>query len=241
MTTVVISQPMLFPWSGFFELLSCADIYVHLDDVQFSRGGFTNRIQIKHVSGPKWMSIPLSGKGAFQEIRHLRPAGNDWKRQHRAMVWNSLRAAPHLNAALALFDQVYAGDHLARLLMESIEQPARLLGLDRPQKWLTSSELGFPGSHWQRVLAIVKGLGGTRYLTAHGAINYLDHEAFERAGVRVDYIDYSKTEYPQQHGAFNPYVSILDVVANMGPAARSVIEPRTMHWRAFVAARQGGG
>ena len=67
------------------------------------------------------------------------------------------------------------------------------MALRGPSQWLKSSKLGVPGTSWQRVLAIVKAVGGTRYVTAHGATNYLDHEAFERAGIAVEYIDYSKT------------------------------------------------
>ena len=47
MTTVVISQPMFFPWVGMFEQIALADVYVHYDDVQFSKGSFTNRVQLK--------------------------------------------------------------------------------------------------------------------------------------------------------------------------------------------------
>ena len=69
MTTVVISQPMLFPWPGFFEQMMLADIYLWLDDAQFSRGSFTNRTRIVHGGAVKWLSIPLEGKGSFQSIR----------------------------------------------------------------------------------------------------------------------------------------------------------------------------
>jgi hypothetical protein len=61
MTSVVISQPQLFPWSGFFELFAAANIYLHLDDALFSRGGFLNRVQIKHLGGSKWMTVPARG------------------------------------------------------------------------------------------------------------------------------------------------------------------------------------
>jgi hypothetical protein len=40
--TVVISQPMFFPWVGMLEQLKLADTYVHYDDVQFEKGSFSN-------------------------------------------------------------------------------------------------------------------------------------------------------------------------------------------------------
>ena len=45
---VVISQPMYFPWVGFLSQISMASTIIWLDDVQFSKGSFTNRVQIKN-------------------------------------------------------------------------------------------------------------------------------------------------------------------------------------------------
>jgi hypothetical protein len=230
-TTVVISQPMLFPWPGFFEMIALADVYVHLDDAQFSKGSFTNRIQIKYPNGMKWMTVPLARGGTFQKISDLEAAGDGWKAQHRMLVVEALRGAPYLNTALGLIDDVYAQDSLLEILCASIEKCTGALGLPKPLRWERASSLGLAGASWQRVLAMVTALGGTRYVTAHGAMNYLDHEAFERAGVGVEYVAYSKTPYAQQHGLFTPYVSILDLIANEGPAARLKLRPETIPWR----------
>jgi hypothetical protein len=87
------------------------------------------------------------------------------------------------------------------------------------------------------VLDVVRALGGTRYITGHGARHYLDHEAFEAAGVAVEYMDYRCTPYPQFHGAFTPYVSILDLVAHCGHEGVSHIHSGTRPWRSFIDER----
>ena len=56
---VVISQPMFFPWRGYIELISAADIIVMYDDLQFSKGSFTNRVQIKGANGKFWLTAPI--------------------------------------------------------------------------------------------------------------------------------------------------------------------------------------
>jgi hypothetical protein len=238
MTTVVISQPMLFPWSGFFELVDCADVFVHLDDVQFSRGSFTNRVQIKHSAGIKWMTVPLKGKGVFQMISQLEAVGSDWKKKHRELVSQSLSRAPDLERALRLFDLAYSQGSLIELLMTSVEASSLLVNSRRPKTWLRSSEMKIAGASWERVLAIVKALGGKRYVTAHGALSYLNHEEFERQGVCVEYVEYSKTEYAQLNGAFVPYVSIIDPVANLGENAEKIIQPKTVSWSEFLRKKQ---
>ena len=239
MTTVAISQPMLFPWPGFFELVAMADIFVHLDDAQFSKGSFTNRIQVKVPGGRTWMTIPLAGKGTFQKIMDLTTPDEDWRGSHRDLLRQSLAEAPHLEEALALFDRCYARPKVCDLLIDSVEETARHLGLEKPVEFRRASELRIEGKSWRRVLDIVRALGGTRYVTAHGAAGYLDHAAFETEGVEVFYADYGLTPYPQQHGDFTPYVTILDLIGMTGPAAASYLKTRSIPWRAFIEREQG--
>ena len=57
---VVISQSMYFPWVGMLEQIRLADVFIHYDDVQFSKGSFSNRVQVKQPDGTSaWMTIPL--------------------------------------------------------------------------------------------------------------------------------------------------------------------------------------
>jgi hypothetical protein len=234
MTTVVISQPMLFPWPGFFEQRMLADVFIHLDDAQFSKGSFTNRVQLKAPGGRTWLTVPLAGRGSFRPIRELDGVG-DWRTRHRTLLARTIAGAPYAADALAQLDAAYAKPRLVDALIASIEAPAGYLGLKRPETIVRASELGVTGASWQRVLALVEDVGGTRYVTGHGAAGYLDHAAFEARGIAVEYMDYSLTPWPQRHGAFSPHVSVLDLIADLGPAGREVLQPKTTGWRAFLA------
>lgn len=239
MTTVVVSQPMLFPWAGMFEHLALADVHVHYDDVQFSKGSFTNRVQIKTAAGTSWLTVPLARRAMSDLIIDL--AADDrqhWRARHARFLVETYRDAPHHREMLDLVDEVYAdrSTPLVRVLERSMEVVARRFGSLASSPVHRSSELGIGGTGWQRVLDIVRAVGGDVYLTGHGASRYLDHDAFEAAGVEVRYMDYSCTPYPQLHGPFTPYVSILDLIANVGTsAAPGHLRPRTVAWRTFVA------
>lgn len=237
MSCVVISQPMLFPWVGLLEQIRLADTYVHYDDVQFEKGGFINRVEVKTRQGPRWLTIPLSGASFGREIREVRAAVEvDWRRRHLATLSQEYARAPHLRDMLALVERVYAVDtgRLVDILVASIRELSEYLDLPAGRDAPFSSALGIPGRSSARVLAVVRRFGGTRYVTGHGARAYLNHEAFEAAGVSVEYLDYQELPYPQLHGAFTPFVSGLDLVANAGRAGRSVICSGSVPWRAFL-------
>lgn len=238
MTAVVISQPMLFPWPGFFEQLMLADSFLFLDDVQFSKGSFTNRVQIKSAGKLKWLTIPLKDSGTFKNINQLEPANEDWRASHMQQLAQAYANAPFAADAIALAEIVYAQQTICDVLTASIEEPAKYLNIGQQQKRLKTSGIGIPGSSSTRVLDLVLHCHGTRYLTGHGAANYLDHESFEKGGIAVEYMDYSKAIWPQSGSDFTPYLSVLDLIANTGRYAVNYLHPATRDWRSHLSKAQ---
>lgn len=237
-TCLVVSQPMYFPWIGMLEQVRCSDIFVYYDDVQFSRGGFCNRVQIKTKDGTRWLTIPLPGQKLGQNINEvLLDKSANWQRSHLEQLRQAYAAAPFKNDMLDLVDSVFArrSETLADLTQASMEALVRYFpGLGENKRILRSSALNIPGVSTQRLIDLCKDLGVGKYVTGHGARNYLDHEAFEAIGVSVCYMDYALKPYPQLHGEFTPYVSALDLIANRGPAGAAEIGTRTCPWREFL-------
>ncbi len=239
MTRVVISQPMYFPWAGFLAQMALADVFIWLDDAQFSKGSFTNRIQVKLDGGRRWMSVPLAGKGSFQRIADLADTGGGWQESHRALLAQSLRGQPHAQQALTLFDDTHAAPgSLCDRLVASAEGMAAAMGI-LPAQRLRSSQMAVAGTSSDRVRDLVRAVGGTEYITGHGALSYLDHEGFEAAGIRVSYMDYRPEPWPQGHGDFTPYVTGLDLLAALTPsAAVTHLCPASLDWRTFKALKE---
>ncbi len=234
---IAISQPMYFPWRGIFEQIKLVDVFVHYDDVALPQGrSFMNRVQLKTPQGFLWMTIPLarpSRQSAGLNMVQISKA-KDWREAHKKSFQHNYARAPYGGDAGELLSSVLASPHenLAELCIRSIESPAVHMGLNT--KFVRSSTLGVEGKSSERVLKIVKHLGGDTYVTGHGAKNYLDCELFERNNIRVEFMDYKKTPYPQLWGEFNPHVSILDLIANTGQEAVSYLDSGTIYWREFL-------
>ena len=128
---------------------------------------------------------------------------------------------------------------LADLTVTTTLQMAELFGLTR--RTLRASAMNIGGTGTERVLAVCRSLGATGYVTGHGALDYLEHEAFDAAGIAVEYMDYDLSPYPQLHGVFEPYVTALDVLANTGPDALAHVNAVTVPWREMVARRAAEG
>mgnify|MGYP006275645451 CR=1 FL=1 len=235
---VVISQSMYFPWVGLLEQIRLADVFVHYDDVQFSRGSLVNRVQAKTGSGSKWLKVPLRDQHLGQLINEVRVDNRtDWRRKHRDLLCHAYQDAPFREEMLSLIDGVLATDceTLADISRESMMALVRYFGLDDGTIFQDSAQLGVSGSGSKRVHGICRALGATVYVTGHGARRYLDHDLFERSRIRVEYMKYRMQRYPQLHGDFTPYVTGLDLVANCGRAGRSLICSGSTSWQEFLS------
>jgi hypothetical protein len=237
---IVISQSMYFPWVGLLEQIRLADIYVYYDDVQFTKGGFLNRVQIRTVQGIKWLTIPTENYKLGQTINQVQINTKlDWKNQQLKTLEQAYAKAPFLNEMLNLVEGVFSKNHdtIGQLSRDSVTAVANYFELCDNCKFIDVSELNIDGSSSERVCNIVKSLGGSIYITGHGARNYLDHHLLESHGINIQYMDYKKQPYPQIHGEFTPYVSSLDLIANCGVHGRLYIGSDTVNWHDFLRGR----
>lgn len=247
-TRLVISQPMLMPWRGMFEQLMLCDKFVFYDDVQLPLGGgrgrgFITRVQIKTARGIDWLSLPLAraGKGK-QLIRDARFAHMNWKREHLGKIEQAYRPAPYFETVYESAVRPIYGletDSVAEFCMHSMRSLLGALGL-APQIFI-SSKLGVSPDldASGRVLAICRLLGASDYISGLGAMNYINYSIFDRSGVRINYMDYQKEPYPQLYGEFTPYVSVIDLLFNVGVEARQHLNPRCIYWKDWPHMKEG--
>lgn len=236
MKKIVISQPMFFPWIGLFEQIRLADIYVHYDDVQFSKGGFSNRVQIKTENGFKWLTVPLLKPKLGMKINEAKINNmTNWRRSHMSFLLQTYKSAPFQSDMLEIVNSVYnkQSTTVADISINSIQEVCKYYGLTNTV-FHCSSELDVKGQSSQRVLDIVKLLEGKVYITGHGAKNYMNHELFEENKIKIEYMDYKRTPYPQLYEGFDPHVSILDLIANAGRKGIQWIHSTTKYWRDFI-------
>ncbi len=231
-TTVVISQPMYFPWIGLFEQIKQADVFVFLDHVQFARG-FINRVQYKTPQGSQWLTVPLVKHKRDTPINELKMANDNWQEKHLALLATNFKSSPHVKEALGLMETVFEdrAQSFCDMIIKSIMVVRDYFELAPTTTFCRSSEIGRIEKKGQLIKELVQFHGGSRYVTGLGALNYLDHEDFELNGIMVEYMDYQKLEYPQPFPPFTPFVSILDLIANVGKEGHSRIISGTCPWR----------
>jgi hypothetical protein len=224
--TLVVLQPAYLPWLGFFDQMQRSNVFVYYDDVQFDKHGWRNRNRVKASDGTvRWLTVPVLHSGRNRpailevEIDNRTP----WARKHVGTLRQFYSKAPFLGRYLPALEEVL--ERRWTLLVDLDLAVTRLLcgwlGLER--RTLRASELGIPGKQSERLLALCQHLGARRYLSGDSARNYLDMDLFARHGIEVEWQDYVHPVYPQQHGDFVPYLSIVDLLFNCGEDSLAIL------------------
>lgn len=224
--TLVVLQPGYLPWLGYFDQLSRSDVFVHYDDVQFDKHGWRNRNRIKTPAGPLWLTVPVRhhrlGKPRIHEVTIDATSG--WARKHVASFRQYYAKAPYLQQYLPELEELLHRPWT--LLVELDIAVAGLMAgwLGFPAPTMRSSTLGIEGGQSERLIALCRQVGATQYLSGDAARDYLDAEAFARQGIDVIWQQYRHPEYPQQHGAFVPYLSAMDLLFNCGDDSGRIVQ-----------------
>lgn len=234
--SVVISQPMFLPWYGFFEQVKLSNYFVHYDDVQAPTGkggtNFITRVQIKTNNGITWLRIPISRRdGRYKPINNTLISNTvDWRKEHLTILSHCYKKAPYFNEMFSLAERIYSyqTDILSEFNIYSIELIASFLGFN--PIFVRSSTMNIPGYKTQRIVDICRQIGASTYYSGLGGLNYIEHEKFEEHNIEVRYMNYFCLEYPQLHGDFTPYVSILDMIANCGKNAVNYMQSKTISY-----------
>ena len=85
MAVIGISQSNYLPWKGYFDLINDCDIFVFLDEVQYTKQDWRNRNLIKTMRGKEWITIPI-GKNIKKKIYEVKPINNHWQRKHKKSI-----------------------------------------------------------------------------------------------------------------------------------------------------------
>lgn len=212
---LAVMQPYLFPYVGYFQLVSAVDRFVFFDDVNFISRGWINRNRLTLSGSVSWVTFPLSGASQNRKINelHVQPDGA-WRRKLLASVRHSYARAPCFQQAYALLEGILMSGEtsLSVLARESVVAVARHLGLGT-EFVVSTGRYGNEGLRGpDRVLDICRQEGASEYHNLPGGMALYSPEAFSAAGVELCFVQPTLGEYRQLEEPFKPGLSMLDVL-----------------------------
>lgn len=217
---VAIHQPNYAPWLGYFHKIARADAFVFLDDAQFSKNSYINRVQIDGGGTPRWLTVPVRVT-LGDSINRVMPAESEWRRRHLDTLRHYYRAAAHFRPMWAALEEIYAGLPAGDI---AASNRALILALaDRLAlccRFVLASTISTGGALGDsRLIALVRAVAGEGravYLSGRGGASYQDAAKFAEAGIALNYSDFVHPTYAQAGPGFLPGLSVIDALFHTG-------------------------
>ena len=213
-----VHQPNFLPWLGFFAKVAQSDIYVVMDNVQFTKNCWTNRVKIAGNGEALWLTVPVRRGPLATLIADIEiDSSRDWVKQHRATLQARYSRS-------SFFKSVYP--ELCALLET---RPTRLVELNILLiRWVLDScgvdtrvvigsQLNASGRASELIVAQCQAVGADVYVAGQGSADYEDLDAYARCGIQYRRQEFRHPEYPQYgRSQFIAGLSILDALFNVG-------------------------
>jgi len=222
MIAVAAHQPNFFPWLGYFDKIARADIFVVLDNVQMPKtgGAWINRVAILVNGKRAWLTVPIDR--SYHGTREVREIAIDtskaWQKKLLATLRMNYARAPFFAEVFPAIAELVdaAGDSLCVFNVATIRALCGKLGLDSAKIRLAST-IPVDGTGTDRLVALVRAVDGTAYLSGDGAGEYQEDHKYGAAGLELMRQRFQPPQYSQRGTTvFVPGLSVIDAAMNCG-------------------------
>ena len=216
---LVVMQPTFLPWPGYFNLISQADDFVFLDDVQLEKQSWQTRNRLLINGQAHWVSAPVRHECLAQTIAATQVLDNTrWRPKLARSIAQNYGKHPHyadVQEVVALLID-HPSDRLMALNEALIHHIAARLNIH--PKWHRASEMNIVGSRSSRLILFCEHFGSDEYLSPAGSAEYLAEDGFSyNSAATLRFQRFPSKPYEQKGSKeFVSHLSIIDALANLG-------------------------
>lgn len=216
-------QPYFFPYLGQFQLISSVERFVLMDRVQYIRHGWINRNRIQDRNADfRYIVVPVrkhSYKAMISDVEAV--DGEQWKEEILKHLDVYRRKAPYFTRVCSLVEECLSTSEqsITRLNALCLRKVCQYIGIHQPVEiW---SDLGIPAERYntaqERVLGLMRQLGGSEYYNPPGGAALYDKEIFKQNGFGLSFVVSRLSPYDQGREDFVAGLSIIDVMMFNSP------------------------
>lgn len=213
---IAIHQPDYIPYIGLFYKMWESDVFVYLDDAQFSSSNMHNWNRIKTPQGEYKLKIPVQYNFG-DNINYVFTKDNlNWKDKHLKIIKMNYARAKYYKDFYYVYKELLLSSYsnLADMNITINSHIANLFGIN--PRFYKASEFKINSLREKRIIDICVQLGGDTYISGKGAKVYQNEKNFNNNGINLKYTNYKNIKYKQQWGKFVNNTSIIDYIFNCG-------------------------
>ena len=221
MKKCAIMQPTYLPWSGYFNLIYNVDIFIFLDDAQYSKGNWHNRNRILNKSEVTWITIPVKKHKLNSRINEINfHSAKDWKKQHANLIKECYHKHPFYSDVEEILTLLKSSRHniLSELNMDLIKFICQKLSF-KTLFYKSSDFKIVEKKRTDKIINLLENFQITHYISPQGSRDYLLEDNFlDKTNINLEFNNYIPNEYSQNFNknSFFNKLSFIDVLSNLG-------------------------
>jgi len=214
-------QPHYLPWIGYLNKIHLSDVFMIMDNMNYTNNGFINKNRIMSTRGVQFINVPLiKPYGLNTKINQLlietRTRAN-WNKKHLRTIKHNYESGKGFNDFFPIIEPILEKKYelhidLLTSLLESI-----LTYLEIDTKIIFASNLNTTGKKETELITnIIKDSGCNEMLLGMGAsVKYVNYEYVHKSGYNLLIQKLEHPIYTQKSRSFTPGISIIDLIFNV--------------------------
>jgi hypothetical protein len=219
-------QPSYLAWLPLFCRMLASDVFVHLDDVEYSKNSFHNRNRLRGKYEHILLTVPVLYSGNSNaliseiEIDYR----SNWNKKHLKTIQLNYAKAPYFTNLNEFLEYYYntKWSNLADLNITFIEYLKDYLGIKT--KTARSSNYNLKSKGNAKLIDLCKNENASHFIVKPGTEDYHPSNYFSNQGISFIYFNFKPFPYTQLHTPFIANLSILDFALNCGPNSSELIK-----------------
>tara|TARA_Y100001958_G_C21232777_1_gene558718 strand:- start:1709 stop:2407 length:699 start_codon:yes stop_codon:yes gene_type:complete len=212
---LAIMQPYIFPYIGYFQLMSFADKFIIYDDVNFINKGWINRNNIL-INNEKYMfTVPLKNASQNVLIKDLELAHTEkWKKKFLKTIKHAYSKTPFFERIFFIINEVINSKsrfiidwHLKSIYMINEYLKINTIIVESSSIYKNKQLNG-----QSRILDICYKEKCNQYINPIGGKDLYNSDVFMNQGIKLNFLKSIKLKYNQSSKVFVPWLSIIDVM-----------------------------
>lgn len=203
-------QPYFFPYIGYFQLIKSCDIFVVYDDVNYIKNGWINRNKIIINGVPHWITLQVKNVSVHKKIIETFFPEENNKSKMLKSIELAYKRSKFFHEIMPIIEDIIlnSDNNVGSYLTYSLKKICEYL--DIRTKFINSSSMTIDNSlrNKERVIYIVKKLGGNHYINLPGGKSLYIDSFFEQNQIELSFI--KAYNQGQNHRNLIMNLSIID-------------------------------
>jgi hypothetical protein len=224
MSSVAVTQPCVFPYIGYYQLVASPDAFVFYDDVTFMKGSWVNRNRFLLRSCEHLFTIPIRGASSQVPINQTYidyDHDSRWQNKLLRTIELAYKGSRYFDSFFPVVEAIISTryTYISDVAIASVMEILNFAEVDYGMVTTSSALTLMRSGRIERLVDICKSFNAGTYINSSGGRKLYRATDFAGYGIDLKFLEPLLVSYPQvrrskSEQTFMPSLSVIDILMN---------------------------